>query len=199
MDSERDRRGLSREGVRGRWTAVFGRIRRGQVSAELEVPIHLGREAREVHQDRLPHGREGVGLGKDVTFHSRRHTFASWYMMQGGGLYRPRLRPARRPETPMRDTPILILDEATAGLEAASQQAVIGAMDALMKGSTSVVIAHHPGTIRHADVILVIKDSALVEHGTHEALLAQNGVYAEMQRIQAPEGAKISTTQPSRD
>jgi ABC-type multidrug transport system fused ATPase/permease subunit len=76
----------------------------------------------------------------------------------------------------MRDTPILILYEPTAGLDTASQQAVIGALDALMMGKTSVVIAHFPGTIRHADVVLMFKDSALVEHGTHEALLAQNGV-----------------------
>ena len=161
--------------------------------------IHLGREARDVHQDRLPHGREGAGLGKDVTFHGRQHTFASWYMMQGGGLYRPRLRPARRPETSIRDTPILILDEPTAGLDAASQQGVIGALDARMRGRKSVVIAHHLGTIRLAGVILVIKDSARVEHGAHEALLAQNGVYAEMRKILAPEGAKITTMQPSRD
>jgi ABC-type hemin transport system ATPase subunit len=136
------------------------------------------------------YGREGAGLRKDVTFHSLLHTFGSSYMMGGGGLYRPRLRPTRRPETPMRDTPILILDDPTAGLEPASQQAVIGALDALIKGKTSVFIAHHLGTIRHTDV---------VEHGAHEALLAQNRVYAGMQRIQALEGAKIVTTQPSHD
>ena len=91
----------------------------------------------------------------------------------------------------IRDTPILILDEPTAGLDAASEQAVIGALDTLMKGRTSVVIAHHLGTIRHADVIFVINDSALVEQGTHEALLAQNGVYAELHRLQAAEGATL--------
>jgi ATP-binding cassette, subfamily B, bacterial len=97
----------------------------------------------------------------------------------------------------IRDTPILILDEPTAGLDAASEQAVIKALDALMKGRTSVVIAHHLGTIRHADVIFVIKDSALVEHGTHEALLALNGVYAEMHSLQTPDGAKITPAQPA--
>ena len=88
----------------------------------------------------------------------------------------------------IRDTPILILDEPTAGLDPASEQAVIGALDTLMKGRTSVVIAHHLGTIRHADIIFVIKDSELVEQGSHEELLARNGVYAEMHRIQNPEG-----------
>jgi ATP-binding cassette subfamily B protein len=91
----------------------------------------------------------------------------------------------------IRDTPILILDEPTSGLDAASEQAVIGALDTLMTGRTSVVIAHHLGTIRHADVIFVINDSALVEQGTHEALLAQNGVYAELHRLQAAEGATL--------
>jgi ABC-type multidrug transport system fused ATPase/permease subunit len=65
-----------------------------------------------------------------------------------------------------------------------------------MKGRTSVVIAHHLSTIRHADVIFVIKDCELVEQGTHDALMASNGVYAELHRIQTPEGAVLSTDQP---
>jgi ATP-binding cassette, subfamily B, bacterial len=88
----------------------------------------------------------------------------------------------------IRDTPILILDEPTVGLDAASEQSVIEALDNLMKGRTSVVIAHHLDTIRHADVIFVIKDCELVEQGTHETLLVNNGVYAELHRIQTPEG-----------
>jgi subfamily B ATP-binding cassette protein MsbA len=96
----------------------------------------------------------------------------------------------------IRDTPILILDEPTVGLDAASEQSVIEALDNLMKGRTSVVIAHHLDTIRHADVIFVIKDCELVEQGTHEALLADNGVYAELHRIQTPEGAMPTTDQP---
>jgi ATP-binding cassette subfamily B protein len=97
----------------------------------------------------------------------------------------------------IRDTPILILDEPTSGLDAASEQAVIGALDTLMKGRTSVVIAHHLGTIRHANVIFVIKDAELAEQGTHDELLARNGVYAEMQRIQTPEGATITAAEPA--
>jgi subfamily B ATP-binding cassette protein MsbA len=90
----------------------------------------------------------------------------------------------------IRDTPILILDEPTAGLDPASEQAVIGALDTLMKGRTSVVIAHHLGTVRHADIIFVIKDTGLVEQGSHEQLLARDGVYAEMHRIQNPESVE---------
>jgi subfamily B ATP-binding cassette protein MsbA len=96
----------------------------------------------------------------------------------------------------IRDTPILILDEPTVGLDAASEQSVIEALDKLMKGRTSVVIAHHLDTIRRADVIFVLKECELVEQGTHDALMAINGVYAELHRIQTPEGAKLTTDQP---
>jgi subfamily B ATP-binding cassette protein MsbA len=96
----------------------------------------------------------------------------------------------------IRDTPILILDEPTAGLDAASEQAVMGALEALMKGRTSVVIAHHLGTIRRADVIFVIKDCELAEQGTHDALMANNGVYAELYRIQTPAEATSDTAPP---
>jgi len=92
----------------------------------------------------------------------------------------------------IRDTPILILDEPTAGLDAASEQAVMEALGRLMKGRTSVVIAHHLGTIRHADAIFVIKDCELAEQGTHDGLLAQNGVYAELYRIQTPLAATMA-------
>jgi ATP-binding cassette, subfamily B, bacterial len=97
----------------------------------------------------------------------------------------------------IRDTPILILDEPTSGLDAASEQSVIGALDTLMKGRTSVVIAHHLSAIRHADVIFVIKDCELAEQGTHEELLARDGVYAELYRLQTPEEASIAVAQPA--
>ena len=84
----------------------------------------------------------------------------------------------------VRDTPILILDEPTAGLDAASEQAVVGALDHLMKGRTSIIIAHHLGTIRHADVIFVVKDSELAESGDHDTLMAKGGFYAELFKIQ---------------
>jgi ABC-type multidrug transport system fused ATPase/permease subunit len=89
----------------------------------------------------------------------------------------------------IRDTPILILDEPTSGLDAGSEQSVIGALDTLMKGRTSVVIAHHLNSIRHADVIFVVKDAELVEQGTHESLLASQGVYADLHKLQTLEVA----------
>jgi subfamily B ATP-binding cassette protein MsbA len=84
----------------------------------------------------------------------------------------------------VRNSPILILDEPTTGLDAASEQAVIEALDRLMKGRTSVVIAHHLSTIRHADVIFVVSGSQVAECGTHDALLASGGLYADLHRIQ---------------
>src|SRR5205814_9031466 len=89
----------------------------------------------------------------------------------------------------VRNAPILILDEPTSGLDAASEQAVIEGLDHLMKGRTTVVIAHHLGTIRHADVIFVVKDAEVVERGTHDELLARGGLYAELHRIQTSDVA----------
>jgi subfamily B ATP-binding cassette protein MsbA len=96
----------------------------------------------------------------------------------------------------IRDTPILVLDEPTVGLDAASEQSVIEALDELMKGKTSVVIAHHLDTIRHADVIFVMKDCELVEQGTHDELLASNGAYAELHAIQNPKTDAPAAVEP---
>jgi subfamily B ATP-binding cassette protein MsbA len=95
----------------------------------------------------------------------------------------------------IRDTPILVLDEPTTGLDSSSEQAVIEALARLMEGKTCIVVAHHLSTIRRADVIFVIKESELVEKGTHEELLAEGGLYAELYRIQTSEGEAKLTEQ----
>jgi len=97
----------------------------------------------------------------------------------------------------IRDSPILILDEPTSGLDSASEHAVIEALDRLMEGKTSIVIAHHLSAIRHANVIFVVKDSELVEQGSHEELLAAGGLYAELYKIQTSESAGLLTEQPA--
>jgi ATP-binding cassette subfamily B protein len=84
----------------------------------------------------------------------------------------------------IRDTPILILDEPTTGLDAASEKLVVEALDRLMEGKTSIVIAHKLSTIRRANVIFVVKDGTIVERGTHEELLKLDGLYAELYEIQ---------------
>lgn len=84
----------------------------------------------------------------------------------------------------IRNTPILILDEPTSGLDAQSEQSVFEALERLMKNKTSIVIAHHLATILHADIIFVVKDSQLREHGTHDDLLAADGLYSELYDMQ---------------
>lgn len=84
----------------------------------------------------------------------------------------------------IRNTPILILDEPSSGLDAESEKLVFEALDRLMKGKTSIVIAHRLSTIRSADVIFVVQDGKLVESGRHEDLAAGGGLYAELYEIQ---------------
>jgi len=84
----------------------------------------------------------------------------------------------------VRNTPILILDEPTTGLDSQSEQAVVEALERLMKGRTSIIIAHHFSTIRRADVIFVVKDSTIVERGTHDDLMTADGAYRELYELQ---------------
>ena len=91
----------------------------------------------------------------------------------------------------VRNTPILILDEATSGLDAVSERTVTEALDRLMKGRTSVIIAHHLDTIRHADVIFVVKDAEIVERGSHNDLVAAGGVYTELYRAQTAQRVSV--------
>ena len=84
----------------------------------------------------------------------------------------------------IRNTPILILDEPSSGLDAESEKLVFEALDRLMKGKTSIVIAHRLSTIRSADVIFVVQDGKLVESGKHDELAASGGLYAELYDIQ---------------
>ena len=84
----------------------------------------------------------------------------------------------------LKDPRILILDEATSALDTESEKVVQAALDRLMVGRTSLVIAHRLSTIFSADQIYVIDHGAVREHGTHEELLAANGLYAELYALQ---------------
>ena len=80
----------------------------------------------------------------------------------------------------LKDAPMLILDEATSHLDAVNEQAVRGALDALMSERTTVVIAHRLSTVRSADLIVVMDSGRVIETGTHAALLGKGGLYAKL-------------------
>ena len=84
----------------------------------------------------------------------------------------------------LRQAPILLLDEATSALDAESEARVQEALGRLMKGRTTLVIAHRLATVRNADVIHVMDQGEVVESGTHDTLLAQSGVYANLYELQ---------------
>ena len=84
----------------------------------------------------------------------------------------------------LKDAPILLLDEATSALDAESEQAVQTALERLMAGRTSLVIAHRLATVRSSDRILVMEDGRIVEEGTHESLVRRSGLYARLAALQ---------------
>jgi subfamily B ATP-binding cassette protein MsbA len=84
----------------------------------------------------------------------------------------------------IRNSPILILDEPSAGLDAESEKLVFDALENLMQGKTSIVIAHRLATVRRADVIFVIDRGRVVEQGSHEELLANRGLYSHLYELQ---------------
>jgi subfamily B ATP-binding cassette protein MsbA len=86
-----------------------------------------------------------------------------------------------------KDAPILILDEATSALDSESERQVQEALDRLMAGRTTLVIAHRLSTIEHADKIAVLDHGEIVEYGPHRELIAKNGLYAGLHRLQFSE------------
>jgi len=94
----------------------------------------------------------------------------------------------------LRDSPILILDEPTAALDAESEELVMSALDRLMSGRTTFIIAHRLSTIREADLIVVMNDGHVVEQGSHAELMQRNGHYARLVYLQTGEGDHVVET-----
>ena len=84
----------------------------------------------------------------------------------------------------LKNPPIMILDEATSALDTESEKLVQEALDNLMKNRTSIVVAHRLSTIKNADMICVFHEGEIIEQGTHEELLALNGIYTKLYRMQ---------------
>ncbi|MFZ3329158.1 MAG: ABC transporter ATP-binding protein [Candidatus Acidiferrales bacterium] len=95
----------------------------------------------------------------------------------------------------LRDSPILLLDEPTAALDSESERTVIDALERLMKNRTVIMIAHRLSTIRDANQIIVLKDGVVAEQGSHDELIAHNGLYAELHRTQFTD-ASLREAQP---
>ncbi len=93
----------------------------------------------------------------------------------------------------LKNAPVLLLDEATSALDAESETLVQGALETLMKGRSTLVIAHRLATIVNAHRILVIEAGRIVEEGSHASLMAANGLYARLARLQFETGAAALT------
>ena len=92
----------------------------------------------------------------------------------------------------LKDAPILMLDEATSALDSVSEALVQEALEHLMQGRTTFIIAHRLSTVQHADRILVLDEGRIVQEGTHDALFAREGLYRELALLQFRDTAEAA-------
>lgn len=148
-------------------TSIADNIAYGRPGAMRAEVLRAGRLAHvDEFVSRMPHGYDTVVGERGET-------------LSGG--QRQRIAIAR---AIIRDTPILLLDEPSASLDAESEELIFKGLARLLHGRTSITIAHRLATVRDADVIFVLHDGAIVETGTHEELLARRGRYARFYDIQ---------------
>ena len=142
--------------------------------------LKIGKPEAETEEIRLAAGRaQALGF-----IESDRHGFDSRVGERGrllSGGERQRLAIAR---ALLKDAPILILDEATSALDAKTETMLLAALDEVMRGRTTFVIAHRLATVRKADKILMFQDGCIVETGTFDELVRANGRFAELARAQ---------------
>ena len=84
----------------------------------------------------------------------------------------------------LKDSPILILDEATSAVDTETELLIQQALERLMQGRTTIIIAHRLSTVRNADKIVVLEGKEIVEQGTHDDLIAKNGLYHRLYTVQ---------------
>ncbi len=120
------------------------------------------------------------------------HAYDTWVGERGAGLSggeRQRLSIAR---ALLCDPKVLILDEATSSVDSESEMAIQRALEELIQGRTSIIIAHRLSTLRHCDRIIVVEDGQIAEQGTHAELLSMKGKYAKFVRLQSASSASAS-------
>jgi subfamily B ATP-binding cassette protein MsbA len=158
-------------------TSVAANIAYGRSDASRKEIVRAAEAAyADEFVQRLPHGYDSVIGERGVT-------------LSGG--QRQRLAIAR---ALLRDAPLLILDEATSSLDVESERFVQQALDVLMRGRTSLVIAHRLSTVRRADVIAVLKGGCIVEKGRHDELIALSGEYARLYALQFDDKSSAPAT-----
>ncbi|HRW14919.1 MAG: ATP-binding cassette domain-containing protein [Rhodobacteraceae bacterium] len=153
-------------------TTARENIRFGRPSAsDAEVEAAARAAAAQEFIERLPQGYDTYVGERGV-------------MLSGG--QKQRLAIAR---AILRDASVLLLDEATSSLDAESERAVQLAVDRLAEGRTTLIIAHRLATVKRADRIIVFQDGRIVAEGSHGALVAEDGLYARLARLQFTDGA----------
>jgi len=193
-----------------------GRIRIGDVDLREASQADIRNQIAVVGQDvflfhdtirrNLELGRPGASL-QDIE-NAARHAFAHEFITQKpdgyntvvgergsalSGGQRQRLAIAR---AVLRDAPILILDEATSALDTESERYVQSALEALLKGRTSLCIAHRLSTIQSADLIVVMDQGRIVDQGRHEELLTRGGLYRRLYDLQFRDSESTETNLP---
>jgi ATP-binding cassette subfamily B protein len=148
---------------------VADNIGYGRLDASMEEIVEAARRA-EIHEDimKMPQGYDTIVGERGIK-------------LSGG--QKQRISIAR---IFLKNPPILILDEATSALDSATELKIQHALEALSRGRTTLVIAHRLSTIRNADRIVVIDDEGIRQQGTHDELMAQGGLYAELYAAQFP-------------
>jgi putative ABC transport system ATP-binding protein len=149
----------------------FNLIPRTSALRNVELPLIYARVARAERRGRAVEALREVGLA-----HRMEHDPSE---LSGGQQQRVAIARAL-----LRDAPILLLDEATSSLDAQSEHYVQQALERLMRGRTTLVIAHRLATVQRADRIVVLDAGRIVAQGTHAELVRQDGLYAELARLQ---------------
>jgi ABC-type multidrug transport system fused ATPase/permease subunit len=96
----------------------------------------------------------------------------------------------------LKDAPILILDVPTSSIDSKTERVILDALDDLMVGRTSFMIAHRLSTVRHADQILVLNEGRIVERGTHDDLVVREGIYSQLHEAQNRERKRLPAGEP---